>query len=121
MLSENQVQADSQNKNKPWTGTWTIDTSCSLKVTNRIYEPPSGGKENGKVKYKFIYRPINLNNPFPNRFPGVNWYTWYIAERNKDKKTLEDSYKKLNYYSELDNKTISEIKSLIKIIIILKR
>ena len=111
VLSENQVQADSQNKNKPWTGTWTIDTSCSLKVTNRIYEPPSGGKENGKVKYKFIYRPINLSNPFPNRFPGVNWYTWYIAERNKDKKTLEDSYKKLNYYSELDNKTISEIKS----------
>lgn len=111
VLSEEQAKKDSQNKNKPWIGTWTIDTSCSLKVTNRIYEPSSGGKENGKVKYKFIYRPINLSNPFPNRFPGVNWYTWYIAERNKDKKTLEDSYKKLNYYSELDNKTISEIKS----------
>lgn len=110
VLSENQVQADSQNKNKPWTGTWTIDTSCSLKVTNRIYEPPSGGKENGKVKYKFIYRPINLSNPFPNRFPGVNWYTWYITEGNKDRKTLEDSYKKLEYYTELDNRTISTIK-----------
>lgn len=115
VLSENQAKTDSQNKNKPWIGTWTIDTSCSLKVTNRIYEPPSGGKENGKVKYKFIYRPINLSNPFPNRFPGVNWYTWYITEGNKDKKTLEDSYTKLEYYTELDNRAISKIKEYNKI------
>lgn len=100
VLSEKQAEADSQNK--PWTGTWTIDTNCSLKVTNRLYE-------NGK--YKFIYRPIDLSNPFPNRSPGVNWYTWYIVERNKDNKTLEDSYKKIEYYTKLDNKTISEIKS----------
>lgn len=109
-LSETQAKKDSANKNKAWFGTWTIDTSCLLKVTNRIYEPSSGEKENGKVRYKFTYRPINLNNPFPSRFPGVNWYTWYITEGNKDKKTLEDSYKKLEYYTELDNKTISEIK-----------
>lgn len=115
VLSENQAKTDSQNKNIPWIGTWTIDTSCSLKVTNRIYEPPSGGKENGKVKYKFIYRPINLSNPFPNRFPGVNWYTWYITEGNKDKKTLEDSYTKLEYYTELDNRAISKIKEYNKI------
>lgn len=98
-LSETQAEKDS--KNKVWIGTWTIDTSCSLKVTNRLYE-------NGK--HKFIYRPINLNNPFPNRSPGVNWYTWYITEENKDRKTLEDSYKKLEYYTELDNRTISTIK-----------
>ena len=102
VLSENQAEADSQKQNEPWTGRWNITTSCLLKVTNRLYE-------NGK--YKFIYRPINLNNPFPNRSPGVNWYTWYIVERNKDKKTLEDSYKKIEYYTKLDNKTISEIKS----------
>ena len=42
--------------------------------------------------------------------PGVNWYTWYITEGNKDRKTLEDSYKKLEYYTELDNRTISTIK-----------
>lgn len=100
-LSDSQAKQDSQNKNEPWTGTWTIKTSCLLKVTNRLYE-------NGK--YKFIYRPINLNNPFPNRSPGVNWYTWYITEGNKDRKTLEDSYKKREYYTELDNRTISTIK-----------
>lgn len=115
VLSENQAKTDSQKKNSPWFGIWTINTNCSLKVTNRIYEPSGGGKENGKVKYKFIYRPINLSNPFPNRFPGVNWYTWYITEGNKDKKTLEDSYTKLEYYTELDNRTISKIKEYNKI------
>lgn len=110
-LSEIQAKKDSKDKNKVWFGTWNIDTNCLLKVTNRIYEPSGGGEENGKVKYKFIYRPISLNNPFPNRLPGVNWYTWYITEGNKDKKTLEGSYKKIEYYTKLVNKTISEIKS----------
>lgn len=100
-LKDDIANEDSKDKTKPWTGTWNITTSCLLKVTNRLYE-------NGK--HKFIYRPINLNNPFPNRFPGVNWYTWYITEENKDKKTLEDSYKKREYYTELDNRTISTIK-----------
>lgn len=100
-LKDDKAKADSKDKIEPWTGAWNITTSCLLKVTNRLYE-------NGK--YKFIYRPINLNNPFPNRFPGVNWYTWYITEGNKDRKTLEDSYKKPEYYTELDNRTISTIK-----------
>lgn len=107
-LSENQATKDSKEQNKEWFGTWKIDTGCNLKVVNRLYNPPGGG--DGKLKYKFIYRPIDLSNPFPNRFPGVNWYSWYIIEKNKDKKTLEDSYKKLEYYTQLDNKTISEIK-----------
>lgn len=99
-LKDDKATADSKDKTEPWTGAWNITTSCLLKVTNRLYE-------NGK--YKFIYRPINLNNPFPNRFPGVNWYNWYMDSRNKE--VLEDSYNNLDYYTELDNKTISEIKS----------
>lgn len=105
-LKDDKAKADSKDKTEPWTGAWNITTSCLLKVTNRLYE-------NGK--YKFIYRPINLNNPFPNRSPGVNWYTWYITEGNKDKKTLEDSYKKPEYYTELDNRAISKIKEYNKI------
>lgn len=100
-LNDDKAIEDSKDKTTPWTGTWTIDTKCLLKVTNRLYE-------NGK--HKFIYRPINLNNPFPNRSPGVNWYTWYITEGNKDKKTLEDLYEHLEYYTELNNDSISKIK-----------
>lgn len=109
-LSENQAAKDSKEQNKEWFGTWEIDTGCKLKVINRLYNPPGEEGGDGKLKYKFIYRPIDLSNPFPNRFPGVNWYSWYIIEKNKDKKTLEDSYKNLEYYTQLDNKTISEIK-----------
>ena len=86
---------------------WRIDYECDVTCRQKLYEDPKG--------YKFIYRPINLSNPFPNRFPGVNWYTWYITEGNKDKKTLEDSYTKLEYYTELDNRAISKIKEYNKI------
>lgn len=109
-LSDNQAIEDSKVKNKTWFGTWEVKTGCNLKVTNRLIETDEDSSGDGKTKYKFIYRPIDLKNPFPSRFPGVNWYNWYIIDKNKDKKTLEDSYKKLNYYTILDNKTISEIK-----------
>lgn len=98
---------------KSWLGDWSISTTCSLQVKDRLTNTPStdgSGTNTEKVKYKFIYRPINLSNPFPNRYPGINWYDWYITENNKDKKTLEESYSKLDYYVNLDNKTISEIK-----------
>lgn len=56
----------------------------------------------------FIYRPIDLNNPFPNRNAGMNWYDWYNNSQNKDR--LEKSYNKLQYQITLDSKLVSEIK-----------
>ncbi len=110
----NTDSADAKKGNKKsWLGDWSISTTCSLQVKDRLTNTPStdgSGTNTEKVKYKFIYRPINLSNPFPNRYPGINWYDWYITENNKDKKTLEESYSKLDYYVNLDNKTISEIK-----------
>ena len=44
---------------------WNLDYSCSVNVEQRLY------KTNGK--YKFIYRPINRYDPFPNREEGSNW------------------------------------------------
>lgn len=109
ILSDKQAKTDSKDK-KVWFGTWTVKNRCNLKVTDRLIETDGDSSKDGKTKYKFIYRPIDLKDPFPSRFPGVNWDRWYIDDKNKDKKTLEDSYKKLNYYTILDNKTISEIK-----------
>lgn len=116
-LNVDQANTDSalakKGNKKSWLGDWSISTTCSLQVKDRLTNTPStdgSGTNTEKVKYKFIYRPINLSNPFPNRYPGINWYDWYITENNKDKKTLEESYSKLDYYVNLDNKTISEIK-----------
>ena len=44
---------------------WDLDYSCSVNVEQRLYET------NGK--YKFVYRPINRYDPFPNRQEGSNW------------------------------------------------
>ena len=109
-LKESSVKADSKDKNKAWTGTWeyTLNGSkdnCDINLYP-LYGQPTGGKKN--LKYIFIYRPIDLNNPFPNRNPGMNWYDWYNIERNKER--LESSYNREQYSITLDSQKTSEIK-----------
>lgn len=109
-LKESSVKADSKDKNKVWTGTWeyTLNGSkdnCDINLYP-LYGQPTGGKKN--LKYIFMYRPIDLNNPFPNRNPGMNWYDWYNIERNKER--LESSYNREQYSITLDSQKTSEIK-----------
>lgn len=109
-LKESSIKADSKDKNKVWTGTWeyTLNGSkdnCDINLYP-LYGQPTGGKKN--LKYTFIYRPIDLNNPFPNRNPGMNWYDWYNIERNKER--LESSYNREQYSITLDSQKTSEIK-----------
>ena len=91
-----------------WTDNWTLkydgenDDNCKVNVTSRLYKP------NQKNEYAFIYRPIDLNNPFPNRNAGVNWYDWYSIPANKER--LKSSYSKKEYQVELDNQSVSKIK-----------
>lgn len=91
-----------------WTNNWKLtydgenDDSCKVNVTSRLYKP------NQKNEYAFIYRPIDLNNPFPNRNAGVNWYDWYSIPANKER--LKSSYSKKEYQVELDNQSVSKIK-----------
>ena len=75
--------------------------SCTVDVYNRLYEKDS-------TNYKFIYRPIDLNNPFQDRHAGVNWYEWYSKPSHK--KRLQESYSKLKYQVTLDNQTVAKIK-----------
>ena len=91
-----------------WGNNWTLtydgenDDSCKVNVTSRLY------KSDQSNEYAFIYRPIDLNNPFPNRNAGVNWYDWYSISANKER--LKTSYSKLEYQVELDNQSVSKIK-----------
>lgn len=91
-----------------WTNNWKLtyggenDDSCKVNVTSRLYKPDQSNK------YAFIYRPIDLNNPFPNRNAGINWYDWYSKQSNKER--LKSSYSKLEYQVELDNQSVSKIK-----------
>lgn len=88
-----------------WTKNWKLtydDNSCKVNVTSRLYKPDQSNK------YAFIYRPIDINNPFPNRNAGVNWYDWYSIPANKER--LKSSYSKEEYQVILDNQSVSKIK-----------
>ena len=103
-FKEDVAMEDSKDKTRPWTGNWETDIkNCSI----TLY-PLLGIPKNNSYKYLFIYRPIDLNNPFPNRNAGMNWYDWYNNSQNKDR--LEKSYNKLQYQITLDSKLVSEIK-----------
>lgn len=97
-IKENASKSDSKENGKVWTGTWndSID-GCEINVYP-IMDSPS-----------VIYRPIDLNNPFPNRNAGINWYDWYNVTRNRER--LENTYSDLDYTARLDNTTISKIKN----------
>lgn len=89
-----------------WTMKFDDEESCKVNVTSRLYEEnPTNDKS---ASYKFIYRPINLNDPFPDRNAGVNWYEWYSKDSNK--RRLEESYSKLQYQVTLDNQIVAKIK-----------
>ena len=101
-ITDSAAKGDSKEQGKAWTGNWSdsID-GCEIKVYPLFY--------NGDGKYNFIYRPIDINNPFPNRNAGINWYDWYNVSSNKNR--LINTYSELDYIAKLDNNTIANIKN----------
>lgn len=52
---------------------WTNTYSCGVNCVQRFYDEDDNG-------YYFKYRPIDLNDVFPNRNAGVQWSTWMENE-----------------------------------------
>lgn len=98
IIKEDAAKSDSATKGKSWTGDWNV----TLKDCNINVYPLLIGK------FKFIYRPIDIRNPFPSRNPGINWYDWYKESSNKER--LEKTYSNLNYTVNIDNKKLTEVK-----------
>lgn len=95
-------------KNNSWIGDWSVElTDCNINLYTIPVTPTITTNTNNKG-YKFLYRPIDINNPFPNRNAGINWFDWYSNIVNK--KRLEETYKNLNYVVELDNVMLSTVK-----------
>ena len=76
-------------------------SNCEINTYPRFYNSDN-------KTYKFIYRPIDINNPFPNRNAGVNWYSWYEEPANRNR--LESSYDEVEYQMKLDNQKVIDIK-----------
>lgn len=98
-FKENVSRNDS--KSGSWIGNLSDSFSnCEITLIPYLYTE--------KGKYRFIYRPIDLNNPFPNRNAGFNWYDWINKDSNKER--LKNSYSVLQYSINLDNQSINSIK-----------
>lgn len=64
----------------PGNKNWRLNVNCWYSLVNYIFpQGEDGGGSNNDENYDrfgstaFMYRPIDLNNPFPNRSPGYNW------------------------------------------------
>ena len=112
-IKESSAKTDSADKNnRPWTDSWTVNVgksnSCYVNVYNLLPVTPTEGSFNYKtINFSYIYRPVDLGKPFPDRNPGINWYEWYSNDKNKDR--LLNTYDKLQYSVILDNNTIENI------------
>lgn len=115
-LKDNAGKNDSSDKTKPWFGTWEDTfTDCKINLYPLYTAPPSTPNDPGNPPTKttnvFIYRPIDITNPFPNRNAGMNWFEWYNDKANKQR--LEASYNKdsLQYQITLDAEATGKIKA----------
>lgn len=118
-IKDTSAKNDSSKKNIAWTGIWEDSfTNCEIDVYS-LYSISKDSIEdedydynysgNKKIIYNFIYRPIDISNPFPNRNAGINWFEWWSIQKNRN--DLKDTYKNEPQYSiVLDNQKISEIK-----------
>jgi len=109
-ITENSSKEDSADKNnKPWTGNWedSID-GCEINLYPLL--KTANKSANDILNVNFIYRPIDIKNPFPERNPGINWFDWYNISKNKERLENTYDYDNLQYKAILDNETISDIK-----------
>lgn len=91
---------------------FTIDSECPVE-TIRLYNPdkpiigPVRPDDPNNGDFEFIYRPIELTAPFPNRDPGYNWYE--AAQTMSTR--LKNTYSNEPVFSiHLDNALIREIR-----------
>jgi hypothetical protein len=73
------IATDLGDNLKGSTSSWNLTTNCWYKVKNMSF-PQGGTAGNTDENYSsygnnaFVFRQIEVDNPFPDREPGANWY-----------------------------------------------
>ena len=83
---------------------WGFTYDCDVNCRQELFDLEKGG-------YLYFFRPIALDNPFPNRTPGVNWQDWIFFQVNQER--LIDTYSTTNnieYIVYLENEDVNAIK-----------
>jgi hypothetical protein len=90
---------------------WNLNVDCWYTVKNMLF--PQGGGTTTDQNYNkygstaFMYRIIDLNDPFPNnRKPGENWY----GKEHLITNTKDELRKKMLYTIELNSSSIERIR-----------
>ncbi len=106
-------EKDSEN-GKNWTGgSWDKTYECAINLYDLLGKIDLGpyGTTSTNVKRIAIYRPIDINNPFPGRIPGFNWYNWWLNDSNRKRIANSFDPNKLEYTANLTSSaTIQKIK-----------
>lgn len=111
-----------ENSAKKFTGNYLKDKKeldedemCNYTITvnfpiqQKFYNEVEEDDELVFEGFNFYYRPININNPFPNGLTDINslWYDWYNDKNNGNKTTpdLTKSFEKVSYVANITNPT----------------
>ena len=93
-----------------WYGTYECGVECIQKLYDlEKYSDRFAATERYNSAYLYFYRPIYLNNPFPNREASSNWIDWIKSHSNDLMNTYSDS--NLEYTVYLDNDALATITS----------
>lgn len=92
-------------------GKWKIIDTCEYHLDNLVKPPSegdgSGGGRDPNYGRTFLYRPISLFDPFPNRVAGPNWF----GRENLITNSASTLYNKIpEYVVELTPQDIQQIK-----------
>ena len=114
-----QFEKNNSDYNKIKNGCYFNDKTIPIPITQKFYNEVD---EDGNIKFKgfnFYYKPIDINNPFPNGIAKDSyWSDLYNATTNIIKTNngngnvnikLSDSYKELTYVAtDIDSQSIRE-------------
>ena len=88
---------------------WGMSFECGVNTEQKIYEDPP----DVSLRYKFIYRPIDLNDPFPtvingDRGIGSNW-VYFMSQKNAVNQEM--NRKNLEYHKLMTHEYIDYIRN----------
>lgn len=77
-------------------------TTITIPIVQRFYNEVNNG--NNFKGFNFYYRPIDINNPFPNPLPKESlWYEWNNTNDKNKKPNIEESYEEATYIANITN------------------
>lgn len=97
-MSKSQINAIKTSAKKIVSNGCKYQTTATIPVAQRFYnEINNGNNFNG---FNFYYKPIDINDPFPNGLTNTSiWYDWLKA--SKKDPDLTKSYKDVTYIAQI--------------------